>query len=799
MNAVKFLIFWGALTATHLPAAELSKSDQTFFETKIRPLLVERCYQCHSHQSEKLRGGLLLDSRDGVLKGGKTGPAIVPGDPDKSLLIQAVRYTNEDLQMPPKGEKLTPAQIAALETWVKMGAPDPRTTVSVASSKAWADPSRDHWAFQPVKKPSIPAVTQSGWVANPIDAFILAKLEENGMKPSPSADKRTLVRRASFDLIGLPPTLPEVKAFLDDTSPDAFAKVVDRLLDSKHYGERWGRYWLDTARFSDTKGEVKKKKEDPHFPFAWTYRDYVIESFNNDKPYNRFILEQLAADKLRDATDRTALAALGLLTLGDRFNNNINDIINDQIDVVTKGFLGLTVSCARCHDHKFDPIPTKDYYSLHGVFASCREPAELPIIGGAAKPNEYRNYLNQATALKKQLDELQAEQKNRRGKDQKARKQLQNEIAQTKSKLARLEVSSPGALARAMALEDKPRPTDSRVFIRGEAENKGEVAPRRFLEVLSGPKRQPFRNGSGRLELAQAIASTNNPLTARVMVNRIWLHHFGEGIVTTPDDFGSQSAPPSHPELLDYLASRFMEEGWSIKAIHRLMMLSSTWQQSSENNSRYAQLDPANRLLWRAHIRRLEFEALRDSLLAIGGKLDLTLGGRPVDLSTEPYSTRRTIYGYIDRSNLPELFNHFDFANPDLTTGKRYQTTVPQQTLFLMNSPLVVEQAKNLVARSDFAGMSDYEVRISLLYELVYQRLAKPEEIELGLEFLDEAPSSERVTFTPVANLNAKRARRLNAGARAGKPAQFRPRAPLSRWEEYADALLQANEASYLN
>ncbi len=794
--------FWGILASIltvslSVQCAELSKADLNFFETKIRPIFVERCYQCHSHQSEKLRGQLLLDTREGVLKGGKTGPAIVPGDPDKSLLIQAVRYTNEDLQMPPKGEKLSTTQVTDLETWVKIGAPDPRThvTVAAATTKNWADPTRDHWAFQPVKKPPVPQVSDPAWIANPVDAFILAKLEQNGMKPSPRADKRTLLRRATFDLIGLPLKPEEVKAFLEDDSADAFAKVIDRLLDAKQYGERWARFWLDTARYSDTKGEVKKKKEDPHYPFAWTYRDYVIQSFNSDKPYSRFIIEQLAADKLPNLNDRTTLAALGLLTLGDRFNNNANDIINDQIDVVTKGFLGLTVSCARCHDHKFDPIPMRDYYSLHGIFASCREPAELPVIAAAAKPSDYTDYQNRRTALERQLKELESKPK----KGQKRpRKELQKEIGEIKNTLARLELTHPGAPVRATALEDKPKPADSRVFIRGEAENKGEVAPRRFLEVLSGPKRQLFRYGSGRVELANAIASTNNPLTARVMVNRIWLHHFGEGIVTTPDDFGTQSAPPSHPELLDFLASRFMEEGWSIKGMHRLMMLSSTYQQSSETNPRFAQTDPNNRLLWRANIRRLEFEPLRDSLLAIGGKLDLTVGGKPVDLTSEPYSTRRTVYGYIDRSNLPELFNHFDFANPDLTTGKRYQTTVPQQTLFLMNSPLVVEQAKNLVARPDFHSTSDDTARIELLYELIYQRPPKPEEIELAEEFLDEGPSSERVTFTPVDVLKEKRARRLAAG-RQGKAAQFTPRPPLSRWEEYAHALLQANEASYIN
>ena len=784
-------------------AAEPTRSQIEFFENKIRPVLANHCYKCHSQKAEKVKGGLTLDTREAVLAGGNSGPVIVPGNPDKSPLIEAVRYANPDLQMPPKGEKLSEAQVADLVAWVKMGAPDPR--VATAVQKTWVDPSKKHWAFQPATKPEVPKVKDGGWAQTDIDRFIVARLAEKGMQPNPIADKRTLIRRATFDLIGLPPTPEEVRDFLSDDSPKAFEKVIDRLLQSPHYGERWGRHWLDTARYSDTKGEIRRNREDPNYPFAWTYRDYVIRSFNEDKPYNVFVIEQLAADKLpATSVNASNLAALGFLTLGDRFMGMQHDIINDRIDVVTKGFLGLTVTCARCHDHKFDPIPTKDYYSLHGIFASSREPEVEPVISKIRKTPEYEDYFKQRTALTAEKNELEERFRElRRKRDRQGIQQLQREMRQNSTKVAELEMTHPGAPVRAMTVEDAPNPRNSPVFIRGEAQNRGPMAPRQFLEALSGPTRAEFTNGSGRLQLAHAIVDKKNPLTARVMANRVWLNHFGEGIVTTPDDFGTQSEPPSHPELLDYLATQFVENGWSIKKMHKLIMLSAVYQQSSANNPQYAQIDPFNRLLWRANIRRLEFEPLRDSLLAIGGTLDRALYGRPIDLNREPYSTRRTIYGFIDRNNVSEVLFSFDFANPDLTTGKRHQTTVPQQALFLMNSPLVVEQAKNLVERKDFTELSDDRARIVLLYELIYQRSPRPEEIKLGLDFLGTEPSQERVTA--VGSSNQRRGafrdqvRAQLQRRRGGGENPFRSREPLNAWEEYAHALLQANETSFVN
>ena len=868
------LIGAALLAAFSASTSPLTPAQLAFFENKIRPLLVENCYKCHSQSSEKIKGGLLLDTREGLLQGGNSGPAVVPGDPEKSLLIKAIRYVDPDLQMPPPqggGKKLSTTQIADVEAWVTMGAPDPRA--GKASVRSAADEGKRHWAFQPVKKPPVPLPKTAGWAKTPLDSFILAKLEAKGLKPNPAAGKRTLIRRVTLDLTGLPPTLEEVRSFLDDQSPDAWAKVVDRLLASPRYGERWARHWLDVARYSDTKGEFRRQRETPNYPHAWTYRDYVIRSFNEDKPFNRFILEQIAADKLigqfnfprstfkavppasggRPADfkpgtlnlepDPRDLAALGFLTVGDRFMGQPNDIINDRIDVVTKGFLGLTVSCARCHDHKFDPIPTKDYYSLHGIFASSREPEQFPILEVPSDQKEYADFYTSYTNTAYQIARLQQEFRAlRRSGDTNAirkRREVQREAMRKLAKLDQLEMNHPGAPTRAMTLGDIPRPRDSAVLIRGQAGNKGAVVPRQFLELLSAPIRQPFKNGSGRLELAQAIADPKNPLTPRVIVNRVWLHHFGDGFVTTPDDFGTMSAPPSHPELLDWLASEFVEPSapvealkhasakpeksgastlqpfhvstahpWSLKRLHRLICNSAVYQQSSADQPRAAAVDPQNRWLWRWNIQRLEFEAIRDSLLVFANKLDPLMGGRPVDLTQESHSTRRTVYARIDRQNLPEMMSHFDFANPDMPTGKRHVTTAPQQALFFMNSPLVVEAAKSLVSRTDFRLRSTIESRISFLYEMLFQRPPRSDELRLGVEFVSQKPSQEHVTR--VANADFKKARQLRErgdfkdlmklrqeSRRGGRP-DFAPRDPLTAWEEYAHALLQANELIFV-
>ncbi len=908
-----------------------------FFEKKIRPILVENCYKCHSAEAEKLKGGFLLDTKGGLLKGGDTGPAIVPGDAERSLLIKAVRYTDENLQMPPKNKKLSPEHVADLEAWVKMGAPDPRGENQ--KSKIKNQKSDKHWAFQPVKMPPLPRTKNPRWIKTPVDAFILARLEEKKITPSPTADQRTLIRRATLDLLGLPPTPQEVQTFIADRSPEAFARVVDRLLASPHYGERWGRYWLDVARYADTKGYVFE--EERRYPYAYTYRDYVIHALNEDLPFDQFIIQQIAADLLPLGEDKRPLAALGFLTLGRRFLNNQPDIIDDRIDVVARGTMGLTVACARCHDHKFDPIPSKDYYSLYGVFASCNEPGNKPLLGKETLPKEYPEYLAERASreneLKKFREEKQSEARaklrsqagdylllayesaklsdkskqealvrerkldptvaqrwvssletwgkshhpifapwfafsalpekefetkakeltaklpgmsegtnainpdvaaafaegpnslkqaaERYGKlfgevdkqwrellaakgqtnnaaatnappptalpdaNREALRQIlygenappeieagslrrlldtpaQQKLRALQRKVDELDATHPGAPPRAMALEDNASPYTPHVFVRGNPSNQGEEVPRQFLEVLAGEKRQPFQHGSGRLELAQAIASTNNPLTARVLVNRVWLHHFGTALVRTPSDFGTRADPPTHPELLDYLAARFMlgvplpSEGrgkpagcaaWSLKALHRLIMLSSTYQQSSGNNLQAAKVDPSNQLLWKMNRGRLDFEALRDTLLMVAGQLDVSVGGRPVELTTEPFTTHRTVYGFVERQNLPGLFRTFDFASPDTTSPQRFSTTVPQQALFLMNSPFVVQQATNLINRPEVKSLASDEQRIQKLYQIAFQREADAEELKMAKKFLQ----SQAAASTPPPDVPA--------------------------------------------
>jgi len=867
-----------------------------FFEKHVRPVLVDNCYQCHSTDAEKgVKGGLLLDSRDAVLKGGDSGPALIPGDPEKSLLIKAVRYADENLQMPPKGKKLSEQQIEELVAWVKMGAPDPRTG-QTAPKKA----TTDHWAFKKVAEPPVPTVKGKRLVRTPVDNFLLSKLEAKGLALSPRADKRTLIRRATFDITGLPPTPEEVATFEADKSEDAFARLVERLLNSPRYGERWGRYWLDIARYADTKGYVFE--EERRYPYSYTYRDWVIRAFNEDLPYDQFLTQQIAADLLPLGEDKRPLAALGFLTLGRRFLNNQTDIIDDRIDVVTRGTMGLTVACARCHDHKFDPIPTKDYYSLYGVFASCNEPAEKPLLGTASMPKEYPDYLEERKKREEELVQFRKEKEaevlgkirkqvgdyllvvhdsgkatdekkeglvrerklqpslsrqykkaikdwsekpnpifspwfafatlpetnfaarakeicaglvaggnapnsvnpevaalfssdnppaslkevserynelfagvDREWKaastnspaptalanaDREALRQVlygsespilaldsgdlqrftdtpaQQKVRALKRKVDELDATHPGAPPRAMALIDNSKPTEPVVFKRGNPGNTGDKVPRQFLEIVSGPDRKPFEKGSGRLEMAQSIASRDNPLTARVFVNRVWMYHFGSPLVRTPSDFGVRSDPPSHPELLDYLASRFMAEGWSIKKLHKLIMLSSGYQQSSEDNPKASKIDPANQLLWRMNRRRLDFEAMRDTLLAASGKIDLSTGGKPVEITTEPFTPRRTVYGFVERQNLPGLFRTFDFASPDSTSPQRFSTTVPQQALFLMNSPFVVQQAKDLLARPEVRSLPTDEQKIRQLYQITFQRAPDADELKLAQRFL---------------------------------------------------------------
>jgi cytochrome c553 len=725
-----------------------------FFETKIRPVLAEKCYSCHG--TEKQRGDIRLDGREHFTKERDEGAVINLKEAKQSRLVRAIRHEG-DAKMPPKGDKLPAHVIADFEAWIAAGATWPASK----STTADANLAKSHWAFQPVKKPSLPAVRDQKWIETPVDAFILAKLEAKNITPNPVADRRTLLRRLKADLLGLPPTFEETEAFAADKSPDAYAKLVERYLSSPAYGERWGRYWLDIARYADNKGYVFQ--EERRYPYAYTYRDYVVKSLNDDVPFDRFVREQIAADRLvaKKQSPDSSQAAMGFLTLGRRFLNSQPDIIDDRIDVVTRGLLGLTVQCARCHDHKFDPIPAKDYYSLYGIFASSTEPKDLPLVGVPDDTEDYR-------AFKKKLDDLEGAvtkfREDHKKELEEKRRDIRDQLQALQRKVDAHKVNSSGAPPRAMVIIDAPTMNNPRVFLRGNPSNLGPAVPRQFLEVASPGGRKPFTDGSGRLELADAIVSRDNPLTARVFVNRVWLNHFGKGLVDTPSDFGIRTGPPTHPELLDYLAAKFMDEGWSVKSLHKWIVLSKTYQLSSAANSAAAAVDPDNRHLARANRRRLDFEGLRDSILAATGALDATVGGRPVDIVTDKNVRRRTIYGFIDRQNLPSMFRTFDFASPDTTSPQRYQTTVPQQALFLLNSPFLLEQSKSLLKRADVAEAKDTPAKVQALYRAVYARPADDVEVQVAESFLRDAIND------------------------ADRPNQ------LSAWERYGQALLVANE-----
>jgi mono/diheme cytochrome c family protein len=676
------------------PAAASSPEGLEYFEAHIRPLLVNHCLECHG---EDKQGGLQLDSRAAMLAGSDSGPSIVPGKPEESRLLQAVRYESEP-KMPPDG-KLAAEEIAKLEHWIRLGAPAPGDDAPVPKAADRAERSRTHWAFQPIVKPALPPVQDSAWPRSPIDYFILGKLESAGLRPSPPADSRTIYRRASFDVTGLPPQVADVNRIASGEL--SLENALAELLASPHYGERWGRHWLDVARYADSKGYVFT--EDRNYPYAYKYRDWVVQALNQDLPYDEFLVRQIAADRLPGGDQEESLVAMGFLTVGRRFLNNPHDIIDDRIDVLTRGTMALTVTCARCHDHKYDPIPTKDYYSLYGVLASSVEPTNLDV----------------------------------------------------------------------MLLADSQQPVTPVVFVRGNPANRGEEVPRQFLSIVAGEKRQPFQNGSGRLELAQAIADPANPLTARVIVNRIWMYYFEQPLVDTPSDFGLRSSPPTHPELLDFLAATLIENSWSLKSIHRLILSSAAYQQASVNRPEAARIDPENRLVWRMNRKRLDFESIRDALLATSGQLDRSIGGPAVDLLAEPWPTRRTLYGRIDRQNLPNLFRTFDFASPDTHSPRRYTTTVPQQALYLLNNPFVRAQAKHLAARAEVSDANEPGSRVERLYELALARTPTAQELQLGVAFL----TAEQNTSAPAA------------------PAADHP----SDWERYVQVVLLSNEFVFVD
>jgi cytochrome c553 len=932
-----------------LMAAFAQEDSGEFFEKRIRPVLATKCYSCHA--TTKL-GGLQMDSRTGMLTGGKSGPAIVSGKPEESLLIRAVTHVDPKLKMPMAGDKLGDQEIADLKSWIKAGAPWPQEAAKPVTAKKGfhlTPEQKAFWSYQPLQKTTPPAVKDAEWAKTTIDRFILAKLEQKGLHPVKAADKRALIRRATFDLIGLPPTPEQVDAFLSDNSSDAFAKVVDRLLASPHYGERWGRHWLDVARYADGDGPDKRAvfigygMAKDGYVNTFRYRDWVIDAFNKDLPYDMFVKAQIAADQLPEKDRKDMMAGLGYFGLGPWFTGD--DVIfvearagerDDKIDALTKGFLGMTVTCARCHDHKYDPISQKDYYALGGVFASSgyyehnlapetevkRYKDQLAKVKGAE--NAIKQFMEDATievaeslaqqtsrflmatrkiqtskekldpakvaeeekldadTLKRWVKYISAPKKMEHpflkpwfallakggGPDDEAQrvaddfqKLVLDVITEKKKVIAANDqlrrdykpdpdedrASLPGDLMQfekfqfkqslvqmvmnphrfyvwldvvqgeasqdyekkdgiyeykdakltrfftpahkekleqlraqlkayekdqlkeypyLMTVADNPTPTNLKLNVRGNPHMLGDEVPRGLPAILAktGGEVKPFTKGSGRLELAEAIV--NHPIAARVMANRIWMHHFGRGIVATPSNFGVTGERPSHPELLDYLASRFIENKWSIKAMHREIMLSATYQLSTQYTDANEAADPENRLLSRANLRRLEAEALRDSLMFVTGTLDEKIGGPPLEL-TSANNKKRTVYGRIRRGGPDRMLQLFDFPDPALSGDQRIDTNVPTQGLFFLNSDLVMRQSDLLAKRVNADAGADDTAKIHKAYRLLFGRDAKETEVRLGLDFLKEAQPA-----TPEG---------------------------VSAWQQYAQVLLSSGQFYYVN
>ncbi|MCA1962675.1 MAG: PSD1 and planctomycete cytochrome C domain-containing protein [Prosthecobacter sp.] len=898
-----------------LPAQAVdSAAGIEFFEKKVRPVLVERCLECHS-ATKKIKGGLSLDSRDLILKGGDSGPAIVLGQPDRSRLIEAVRYKNQDMQMPPKSP-LPAAELQALEQWVKMGAPDPRVAASTVAAKPAMGmdlkTGREFWSFRPVSNPAVPKVANTGWVRTPVDAFILAKLEAQQLTPAPPADAATLIRRATQDLTGLPPTPEELATFVREcarelgmnetaqqppVAPAAMERLIERLLASPAYGERWGRHWLDVARYADSNG----MDENVAFGHAWRYRDYVVRSFNQDKPYDQFLIEQIAGDLLPDTAHRAdALAATGFLAIGAKVLAEPDvkkfqyDTIDEQLDTLGKAFLGMTFGCARCHDHKFDPITQADYFGLATIFEGTRSIADekmgaikfwyehsqaTPEQLAAKKAHEARvaekrktvtSFTAKARAeLKKELHEKAADylaaaaqlpddpafaevEKLAQATGLRARYLLTcrqylsrqqehaffapwhklraaGQSASVRSHYAPLfeaalkldpkakETAPPDIAAARAALDDAAGfltipdkdadafdattlaqiqgmmddlmqvedatpdppafmgvadaatiPRSMPIHIRGSHLTLGREVPRGFPEVMRTSLTQPIfpTRQSGRLELARWLASSEHPLTARVMVNRLWRWHFGKGIVASTDNFGTLGDRPSHPELLDWLARTFMESGWSIKDMHRLIMRSSTYQMASSHpnssgtatSARHpAQVDPENRLLWRFHLQRLEAEQIRDALLHVSGTLHREIGGKTIPLRNREFvfnhtsrdhttyeSPRRALYLPIIRNHLYDMLEQFDYPDPTMPTGSRNTTTVAPQALIMLNAPVVMDAAAALARRlAAELPKGDTTARLHRAYVLAYGRQPTTRELERATQLLESSPDRQ--------------------------------------------------------
>lgn len=730
-----------------------------FFENKIRPVLAAQCYSCHSAKLKSPMGGFYADSKEGMLLGGKSGaPAVVPGKPEDSLLIKAIEGKHKELKMPP-GKTLPDDQVEAFVAWVKMGAPDPRTGGPAIVEKAAYDfaVEKKHWAYQPVRDPQPPAVDSPAWNHTPVDRFIKAKLDEKGLKPLPVAGKRELLRRVTYDLTGLPPTPAEFAAFSADTSANALEKVVDRLLASPRYGEHWGRHWLDVVRYSDTAGDAS----DFPVPEMYRYRNYVIRSIQQDKPFDQFVREQIAGDLMphKDDEDRAEkLTATGYISNSRRFGQSDREFyltIDDTIENLGKSILGLSTGCARCHDHKFDPIPTKDYYALAGIFKSTKY----------AWPGlEHHQYVDGFSALNtKDQEKLDKQQKlmveahgivkKGIGKDDKTTVEERLKYFKAVADLGRIRQNWPD-IPMIYAVHDEETPVNEHVMVKGDPKILGPEVQRGFLQILGGETVPKDYKGSGRELLAGWLTDAKNPLTARVMANRVWLWHFGRGLVNTPNDFGKRGELPTHPELLDYLASRFMENGWSLKKLHKEIILTRAYATASGYNEANLNKDPKNELYWRFDRRRLSAEEVRDTLLAASGQLDPVPGGPhpfpprgsyvftqhlPFVADVEKYGTnKRSVYMLQQRFRPNPFLELFDGADTNSTTAARVSNNTALQALYMMNDPFVEEQANELAARVSLAEETA-SARIKLAYQILYGRLPSPAETQLGLNYLRDA------------------------------------------------------------
>ncbi len=845
------LVLSGSCLAADNPAD--SRKGLEFFESKIRPVLIAHCYKCHSENADELQAGLRLDTRDGARAGGASGAAVVPHDPQASLLLSALRY--DEFEMPPN-RKLPESVIANFEKWIAIGAPDPRNRRSRTPTESDVRESgKRFWAFEPPRSVAIPSVETIDWPRSEIDHFLLARLERENLQPVPSAQPHTLLRRVYFDLIGLPPTPDAVERFEADPSDEALEQVVDRLLASPQFGERWGRHWLDLARFAETNGGDRNVI----YRHAWRYRNYVIHAFNSDKPFDQFLREQIAGDLMpADSYQRRdeRLIATGFLTLGPKLFMETEterfqmDVVDEQIDLISRSMLGLTVSCARCHDHKFDPIPTRDYYALAGIFTSTewmygtaappgnkyghdrplqpigehaqelagpaeawkKAVADQTAIRNTARSDRYRVVRNKS-AHENKLKMLSA------GKTEaaiKADSEIQGiltaieefsvEIAEWDRKIEGLEAelaeivdNPPPFPDYAMAVHDAEEPVNTAIRIRGEFDRHGEVVPRGFLSnFIVGNALSIPPGSSGRLELVQWITSPDHPLTARVAVNRIWQHLFGEGLVRTVDNFGANGEQPTHPGLLDWLALRFQRQGWSTKQMIREIVLSRAYQLSSDHDPRNYAVDPENQLIWRANHRRLEAEPLRDAILSISGVLD----PRPIAESTIPtfqlneLNSRyiltpedlnrpwRTVYLPLARMSLPEMLETFDFADPSLIVGKRQERTMASQQLFVMNSPFMVEHAQR-VARQLLDSYAEDDERIERAYLQFFARHPTRIEVERSCMYLDECRQST------MASAGSQVSRKVNDEAQHISLETY-------AWTNFCQALFASAEFRYL-